>query len=486
MREMYNARPTLDCTPIVQVPLNANCRDEIIPILKALQHLYGNRALLQEILDLVGQDVNGSTSSTKGRMGMNYWQIIVLASVRLGCNLNYDKLQDLAEQHRTLRQIMGIGNWDDHVRFDWRHIQDNICLLRPETIKKINEAIVAAGHQLVPKAIAKVRGDTFVAETNVHHPTESSLLRDGLRKIMTIAFVLAGRLGLGGWRQKAYLLRQVGVLVMAVGKAARSKAKNKAERLQAAYRPLLALAAKLLRRARDLERKAAKSTDLEVMALHQELKQYLDLTEKVLDTAQRRIINGETVPNADKIFSIFEPHTELINRGKTPVPIQFGHSVLVIEDDAGFICAYDVLPNGTQDRDALIGVMKQLQDQHDGNIREASFDRGFYSEENQNELAKIVRTPCLPMSGKKGEKQHRRAGVKFRKARKRHAGVESAIGALQSGNGLKRCRDHTKPGYDRYVALGILGRNLQVLGKLLLAQESPGSAAARTKRGQAA
>ena len=181
----------LDALPIGAVKLNLNCRDEIIPILRALQHLYGDAELRRQVLTLVGKDVNQGSSRKHGRRGMNYWEIIVLAAARLGCNLDYDKLQDLAENHRTLRQIMGLGNWQEDVDFDWRRIEDNLTKLRPETLKKINDLIVSAGHQLDPAAIEVVRGDTFVAETTIHHPTESSLIGDGLRKVVGLAAELA-------------------------------------------------------------------------------------------------------------------------------------------------------------------------------------------------------------------------------------------------------------------------------------------------------
>src|SRR5262249_2117339 len=145
----------LDCLPISEVKLNLDCRDEIIPILRALQHIYANDVLRHELLALVGKDVNLDTSRRRGRRGMSYWEIAVLAAARLGCNLDYDKLQDLAENHRSLRQIMGIGNWqEEEVDFDWRRIEDNLIKLRPDTLKKINALIVRAGHKLVPKAIA--------------------------------------------------------------------------------------------------------------------------------------------------------------------------------------------------------------------------------------------------------------------------------------------------------------------------------------------
>ncbi len=148
MRQALNSEPRLGYSPIEQVELNVNCRDEIIPILRALQHIYSERKLRRETLELVAEDVNGATSSERGRPGLDYWPIVVLAAVRLGCNLDYDKLQDLAEQHRTLRLLMGIGDWDKEEDFDWRRIRDNLCLLRPETLEKLNHSIVAAGHKL--------------------------------------------------------------------------------------------------------------------------------------------------------------------------------------------------------------------------------------------------------------------------------------------------------------------------------------------------
>jgi len=143
----------LDRLFIAQVNLNLNCRDEIIPILRALQHLYANVALRDELLELVGQDVNQRTSRRRGRRGLNYWEITVLAAARLGCNLDYDKLQDLAENHRSLRQIMGLGEGPEEVDFDWRRIEDNVLKLRPQTLQKINALVVKAGHALYTRSL---------------------------------------------------------------------------------------------------------------------------------------------------------------------------------------------------------------------------------------------------------------------------------------------------------------------------------------------
>lgn len=491
MRLAYQEQPRLDCPEVGRVELNLKCRDEIIPILRALQHVYEDVSLRRHLLDLVGKDVTGERSHKLGRKGLDYWSITVLAAVRLGCDLDYDKLQDLAEQHRTLRLMMGIGDWEEARDFDWRRIRDNVCLLRPATLVKLNEAIVAAGHVLAPEAIEVVRGDSFVVETNVHYPTESSLIGDGLRKVVTLAAELAAEYGQSGWRQHEHLLKNVKEIVHEICRKTRAK-KQGADRLKPGYTKLLILAADLLGRVRDLL--LALSFKVEVPSIdlaggsvagsrERELHHYLQLTEKVCGTARRRVLLGEAVPIADKIFSIFEPHTELIVRGKQPNPIQYGHKVLVIEDAVGFICHYEVMANGALDQERVVPVMTELQKRFGGKIESASFDRGFHTPDNQAKLAEIVPHPCLVKKGQAlGRKQQEEATVEFRQARQNHPGIESAIGALQSGNGQERCRDKSKQGYERYVGLGILGRNLQVLGKLLLAQDDAASQAAKSKR----
>ncbi len=122
MRKAFSQQQRLDCRSILAVELNLECRDEIIPILAAMQHVYSQPQLRDSILELIAQDVNADSRDDCGREGMDYWEILVLAAVRTGCNLNYDKLHDLAEQHRALRHIMGVGDWEEDTGFSWRRI----------------------------------------------------------------------------------------------------------------------------------------------------------------------------------------------------------------------------------------------------------------------------------------------------------------------------------------------------------------------------
>ena len=494
MRKAFDRQRRLDCPSVGNVPLNLDCRNETIPILRALQHIYRTPKVRDAILGAIARDVNGRSKATLGRPGLSYWEILVLAGARLGCGYDYDQLQDLAENHRALRQVMGIGDWEseekDQKRFDWRRIESNLNLLRPGTIEQISQAIIREGHRLEPQAAETVRGDSFVVQTNIHYPTDSRLIADGLRKVLGLAATLAGLFGLIGWRQHKHLYRKVRKLVRTIELIAASKGSGYQGRMKQPYRELLELADQVLTRAetlRETPRKYGRNGGAETLALDKDLETYLQRTRHVCNLARRRVLQGETIPHHEKLFSIFETHTQLYKRGKAAEPIQFGRLVLVFEDGAGFITHHHILPRDKGDRNVVVEQTRTAQKRHRGKIRRGSFDRGFHSPQVQDELAKILEHPCVPMPGsQQAAQQEKTASVEFRNARQSHPGIESAIGALQSGNGLKRCRDRTEKGFERYIGLGVLGRNLHVLGKLLIAREAPHSQAAYSRRKQVA
>ena len=166
MRRSWSTQQRMDCTPVEQVVLNYECRDEIIPILAVFQYIYSKPDLRDAILGWIARDVNRDSRRDIGREGFDDWQILVLAAVRLGCNLNYDKLQDLAEQHRALRHIMGVGDWDGETSFNWRRVRNTLCLLTPETLDQISQLIVTAGHTLTRSTEEGSR--RFVCDRNQH------------------------------------------------------------------------------------------------------------------------------------------------------------------------------------------------------------------------------------------------------------------------------------------------------------------------------
>jgi len=469
MRKPIKRQMSIGSIGISNIEFDLNCRHEIVPILIALQGIYTKPKLLNKVLELIKKDVQGTNKKNRGAYGLDYWEILVLAAVRHGCALNYDALHDLANNHEKLRQIMGLGAIDKK-RYSKSTIHDNITKITPERIKEISDLLIKEGHILFPKAIEKVRGDSFVVQTNIHHPTDANLILDGIRRMLCLVSSLAAILLIVGWRKHGYWWCRAKKLNRGIQRVASSKKQNKDEKLKVLYQELIALAVDIIERCKDTAAaaKRLKKDDLVVNSLIDELEQCIEFTEKQCDLALRRVILGEHIPHEDKVFSFFEPHTELINRGKMPYPIEFEHRVLVIQDRAGFILAYQIM-NHTTDEKVVIPVMKKLQEHYGNRIISASFDKGFWTPDNLQELEQIVQCACLPKKGKRSEKDTEREGAPaFGKARQWHAGIESGIHALGSGNGLVLCPDKKEEGYKRYVALGILGRNLQVLGTLLL------------------
>jgi transposase, IS5 family len=488
MRSYFPTNYPCQSIPIESVALQLHSRHELIPILAGLQHLYGDEPRRQHILQLIAADINPHTATHRGRPGLSYWEILVLAALRLGGDLDYDAMQDLAENHYTLRLIMGVGEptqeHGDSRPYLWHRLRDNLCLLRPETLEKINQAIVAAGHELEPQAAEQVRGDTFVMETNIHYPTESSLIGDGIRKILQLGRQVAQENGVPGWRETAAWRKELKKALRRVNQACRSKSKQAEQSKRQAYSALYTLAEKVLVKVQQLEEvvSLSKQGSAAWLGLQKAWRHYVEKTIQVISYSRRRVLQGEKIGAEEKVYSLFEPETEMINRGKQPNPIQFGHRVLVIEDDVGFICDYAILEDGVEEAEMIVGEMKGVQKRLGKRIRSASFDRGFHSGESQKGLKKFIPVVCIPKKGKKqGARQAAEASVAWQQARQKHPGVEALIGVLQRSNGMKRCRDRSRVGYARHVGLGILGRNLHTLGKVVL-RRSGESLAGLSKR----
>lgn len=484
MRQHYDNQRRFDSTPIGELMLNFDCRDEVIPILAGLQYVYTCGPLRRKLVQLVAEDINHDSRRDIGRPGLDDWQIVVLAAVRLGLNYDYDKLQDQAENHRSLRIVLGVGDWEQAADFRARRIRDTLCQLKPSTLEAINQAIVSHGQELHGEAALSVRADSFVVETDIHYPTESTLIGDGLRKIIPLCVDLADEIGATGWRQSAHWLKRIKQHIRSIAQISASESPKVKAGLSSAYEELLRRAATILTRAKALKNQAAGAGgSIEILTLSGELEHWITLTTQVSDTAYRRVILGERVPNSDKLFSLFETHTQLYRRGKAGEPNQFGRLVLIYEDGTGFISHYHLLDRDALDADVVVDQTREAQKKHQGRIETASFDRGFYSAENEEPLSRIVNEPCLaPRHPGQFAERLASGSVEFHRLRQRHPGVESAIGALQSGNGLKRCRDQSEIGFERYLGLAILGRNLHVLGKLLIARRQAPSAAAFSKR----
>lgn len=181
-----------------------------------------------------------------------------------------------------------------------------------------------------------------------------------------------------------------------------------------------------------------------------------------INQIERRVINGEKIPHEEKVFSIFEEHTEWISKGKAGVPVELGLRVCVIEDSHGFILHHQVMQKQTDDQIAV--AMVTGGQTRFPTLRGCSFDKGFHSPADQIALREQLDQVVLPKKGRCNKAElEREAETAFKSARRQHSAVESAINALEA-HGLDTCPDHGIDGFERYVSLAILSRNLQKIG----------------------
>jgi IS5 family transposase len=484
MRKPYRRQYRFGATTIAELQLNVNCRDEIVPLLVALKHVYMDSQLRNRLTKWIATDLNEGKRRDTGRPGLDDWQVLVLAAIRMNCDLDYDKLQDLAENHRALRTMLDVDGWDQDVSFDYRRLRNTLCRLQPETLKKINQEIVRYGQAFAGDAASTARADSFVIETNIHYPTESSLMYDGMRKVIALAQELSSEWGVSGWRQAKHLLRSIKKLHRQINQLSASRIVKKKDAIDSLYVSMIDRVSMVLDRARKLQSEFSRGKTQTGLSLKAEqLGHWIDLTDQVRGTAYRRIVLGEKVPNDEKLFSLFETHTQLYQRGKAGEPVQYGRLVMIFEDGAGFISHYHLADREATDLSMVIEQTAKAKRRHGGQLKSLSLDRGFHSAENVEHLCKMIDdVSCPSRNSKQYAEEVSSETASSRRRRHRHSGVESAIGALQRGNGLKRCRDRSEIGMRRYLGMAVLGRNLQVLGKLLIAREAPDSLAATSVR----
>jgi IS5 family transposase len=208
---------------------------------------------------------------------------------------------------------------------------------------------------------------------------------------------------------------------------------------------------------------------IEYLAARIEIETFIGHAVRQIDQTRRRVLQGEVVPHAEKVFSVFETHTEWISKGKAGVPVELGLRVCVMEDQHRFILHHQVMEKQTDDQ-VTVAMVKETR-QRFGDLAACSFDKGFHSPANQQELQAHLKLVALPRKGKLSQQaQAVERAEDFVAARRQHSAVESAINALEV-HGLDRCPDHGIRGFKRYVALAVVTRNIHRIGALLRAQE---------------
>jgi len=474
MRQRFARQLELGQTPIEQVPIPPKSRDELPPVLRGLQWIFQTPDVNEQIFQLLEQKVQGTKHAT-GRPGMDLWHVLVLGVVRLAWDCDYDRLEYLVHYDTLLRQIMGL---ESSFRGEFGHgfhhktISENVCHVDEAFLAEINAIVVKAGRAVFKKKDGeplRAKSDTYVLETNVHFPTDLNLLWDACRKCLDLLPRLTRSHELPGWRKAPSWQRQLKTLLRVCGSIHQGGGAKKRERLDKAVKAYLKQAYTLEQKVfASLDELRAQPLSLVEQSLLMEIEYFHAMLMTHLDLIERRVLKGETIPHAEKLFSLFEPHTEWINKGKVSPAVELGHKVLITTDQYSLVLDYKVMTQSSDVKETLPLADRLLARFGVGSLQSWSVDKGFSAQLDRELLELFIPEVIMPKKGRRTQAdQVRETQQTFRRLRQQHSGIESDINALEH-HGLNRCPDKGWSGFQRYVGLGILAYNLHKIGHRLL------------------
>ncbi len=462
MRKVQYRQMQFGQVAIEDIWLDPKSRNDIPAVLRGLQYLHARKR--EELFGLLEAHIRPGTDRAVGRPGMDLWRILVLGVLKQGPGCDFDRLHDLANNHRTVRAMLAHGDVADGTRYELQTLIDNVSLLTPELLPAVGRLVVEGGHAVAgkkPGAPLRGRCDSFAVETGVHYPTVVSLLWDAVRCAVRDTARLARRHGVGGWRQWRHLSNGVRTLFHRVRSTRR--AKGCPARVEAYLSRCATLPGRVEATLDALASKGVPESDWAPV------RGYLEHARRQMDQVGRRLLLGEAIAHEEKVFSIFEPHTRWTAKGKAGTPVEPGVPVCVMEDQFQFILHRKVLWAGS-DVKAAVPMVREAQALHP-DLRARSFDRGFHSPSNRARLDGLLDVNALPRKGRPSRAdRERESGEAFATARRQHPAVESATDALEH-RGLDRVRAHGADGFERTVALSVLAANLHRLGRLLRQRE---------------
>ena len=472
MRQRFEVQLALGAVPIERVEIPTRTRDELPPTLAALQWVFTTPQVSSEVFRLL-EDRLLRNDRSKGRPGMDLWQILVLGVVRLTLDLNYDRLHHVANYDSLVRQLLGQPAFDTTLQFKLSTLKENVALLSEELLEEINAVIARYSGQVIKKKDAglSIKVDSYAFESNVHFPTDLNLAFDCARKCIELSARLSQSYNLSGWRKHANRRSTIKGLARRSARASRSGGKNRTARIETSVKAYLeslyALEEKVLE---SLEQLSALAMNPLLEVSLSELRGYHDLLIQHIFLISDRLLDGRKIASSEKLYSIFEQHSEWIQKGKAHRRVELGHRLLIATDQYGIVHDYKIMQGADEAGEVAPLADRLVRKLGLETIASLSFDRGFSSVENRKLLEM-----CLPaveiIMPKKGKltlaDQERQSQKRWRKLSNKHSAVESDINSLEH-HGLDRCPDKGYTGYARYAGLGILAYNLHRIGNHLL------------------
>jgi len=484
MRRRFEVQLALGRTPIEKVVIPLKSRDELPPILAGLQWIFQTPAINEQVFAVLEEKVLAGKKPT-GRRGMDLWHILALGIVRLGLDCDYDRLEDMANHHGLLRQILGLApvRGEEEKPFHYKTLSENVCHVDEELLWQINTIVVQAGRPLFKKnggaEPIRAKVDSYVMETNVHFPTDVNLLWDAQRKCLDLLVPLAQRHGVEGWRKAENWRRKLKSQMISLGRLLSGGGANKEQRSQVAAAAYVEASYRFEEKVFATVRALPAPQDVAEIVRRAPIDYFHEMMIKQLDLVERRLLKKETIAHEEKIFSLFEPHTQWIKKGKLFPPVELGHKVLIASDQHELILDFQVMEQ-LNDAEEAIPMADRLLGRF-GFLQSVSFDKGFSREADRQLLELYIPEVIMPKRGKRNAREQEREEARsFRKLRRKHNAIESDINCLEH-HGLNRCPDKGFSGYKRYLGFGVLAYNLHKIGRQLLRRQ----AAVRT-RGQRA
>jgi len=442
------------------------------PVLQSISDFLDDH---EEMIEAVRRDLEqGLKNPGTGRNGLTPQQVLRSLILKRVKNWDFRELRERIADGYTLRQFT-----DFYCQPVPKHDAFNRAFnrLTPKTLQAVNELVVQAAVDVGLEDGQRLRVDTTVVQTDVHHPTDNTLLWDVVRVVTRLVGHLrkAVQQRIKGFRNRTRAARR------RMQEIQRMTPKERHERQVEKYRELIGVTEEVVNSARKVVEQTRKArgkdlaAEMAIPELRKEIGHHCELGERVIDQARRRVLQGEQVPNAEKIYSIFEPHTDLIKRGKVLTPVEFGHKVFLAESAQGLITQYEVLqgnPNDEQHVEPSVQRHKRMF----GHAPEVyGSDRGFFSEKNVKSCKrKGVKVVCIPQRG--GKKTPVREAYEkspdFKKGQRFRAGIEGRISVLFRGRGMKRCLAEGRDRFELWVGAAVLANNLMSIAALLRKRSS--------------
>jgi transposase, IS5 family len=379
------------------------------------------------------------------------------------------------ELHRELRASLLYRRF---TRFYEDPIPDfsNLCrafaLFGKEGTEQIHQRIVQQAKEAAIIAAKKLRTDTTAVETNIHHPTDSSLLADSVR-VMSRCLQ---RIAQGCQESELRIInhaRAVKHRVLEIGRAARTLTQAGQEQLKQSYKKLIGLtqglraqAAAVLEDLKESRLVARPEAFLKVAAAEACLTHYLPLVEKVITQSRARIFQAQT-RHPDKILSLFEPHSVVIRKGKAHKPNEFGRLVRIDEVENGLVSNYAVAPGNLGDQQQWMPALEAHVDLFGRAPQLAAADRGFWSSANEEAALGLgVKQVVLPVRGRLSAARTARQKQRwFRRGQGWRAGIEARLSTLKHCFGMQRAFYKGEIGFERHVGWCIIAHNLVAISR---------------------